>query len=257
MGRTIEKVEDNYMHRISAVILAAGKGTRMKSDMAKVLHQVHGKPLITYVVKVAESLGCNPIAVVVGFQEDKVREVLRGRKIIFVSQKEQLGTGHAVLQTENALTGSDNDVLILYGDMPLMRLQTLKEFIDDHMVADSELSIITTNAENPFGYGRVVRDEEFNVIKIVEENDSTEEVKRIKEINTGIYCVNKNILFSALHRLKPENKQGEYYLTDIVEIAIEREVKINTFRVENQKEFIGVNTADDLKLIEEVMSHTG
>src|SRR3989337_3932068 len=128
-----KELNGGYSYQVSTVVLAAGKGTRMKSDIPKVLHEVLKKPIIHYVIKTVESLRCSPVAVVVGFQEKKVREALNGKKVSFVSQKEQLGTGHAVLQTENVLKNSENDVLILYGDMPLLKPKTLKEFIDDHI----------------------------------------------------------------------------------------------------------------------------
>jgi len=248
-------IDGDYLHEISAVILAAGKGTRMKSDIPKVLHQIHGKPMISYVIKVVENLRCNPVVVIVGFQEEKVRETLKGKKIIFVTQKEQLGTGHAVLQAESALKNFRSDILILYGDMPLLKLQTLRDFIDDHMTVNAELSILTTITDNPANYGRVVRDEDFRILKVVEEKDASEEEKNIKEINTGIYCVNKNFLFTALRRLKPENKQGEYYLTDIVAKAVERGIEVNSFKVEDEREFIGINTIDELRKVEEIMSY--
>ena len=251
------KIESDYLHEVSAVILAAGKGTRMKSDIPKVLHEINGKPMISYVLKVAGKLMCNPIAVIVGYQEEKIRDYLTGKKVIFVSQKEQLGTGHAVLQSENALKKSENDVLILYGDMPLLSVQTLKEFIDDHMVSGSMLSILTTRAKDPASYGRIVRDEDLKILKIVEEKDASEEEKNIDEINSGIYCVNKNFLFSTLRRLKPENKQGEYYLTDIVAKAVEKGIEVNSFYAGDEREVIGVNTVEDLKKVEEIMSHAG
>jgi len=251
------KIESDYLHEVSAVILAAGKGTRMKSDIPKVLHEINGKPMISYVLKVAGKLMCNPIAVIVGYQEEKIRDYLTGKKVIFVSQKEQLGTGHAVLQSENALKQSENDVLILYGDMPLLSVQTLKEFIDDHMVSGSMLSILTTKAKDPTGYGRIVRDEDLKILKIVEEKDASDEEKTIAEINSGIYCVNKNFLFSTLRRLKPENKQGEYYLTDIVARAVGKGIEVNSFYAGDEREVIGVNTVDDLKKVEEIMSHAG
>ena len=257
MAGRIEKMESDYLYQVSAVILAAGKGTRMKSDIPKVLHEIKGKPMISYVLKVAGSLMCNPIAVIVGYQEERIRDYLKGKKVIFVSQKEQLGTGHAVLQSENALKNSENDVLILYGDMPLLKVQTLKEFIGDHMISGSMLSILTTRANDPTSYGRVVRGEDFKILKIVEEKDASEEEKNIAEINSGIYCVNKNFLFSTLRRLKPENKQGEYYLTDIVAKAVEKGIEVNSFHVGDEREVIGVNTVDDLKKVEEIMSHAG
>lgn len=249
------ELNGGYSYQVSAVILAAGKGTRMKSDIPKVLHQIRGKPMIHYVVKTVESLRCASVVVVVGFQEEKVREVLNGKKVNFVLQKEQLGTGHAVLQTEDAVKNSENDVLVLYGDMPLVKPQTLKEFIDDHISTDSKLSVITTNMENPSNYGRVVRDDDFRIMKIVEEKDASEEEKNIKEINTGIYCVNKNFLFSTLRRLKPENRQGEYYLTDIIAKAVEKGIEVNSFRVNDEREFMGINTIDDLKMVEELILH--
>ena len=249
------ELNGGYSYQVSTVVLAAGKGTRMKSDIPKVLHEVLKRPMIHYVIKTVESLRCSPVVVVVGFQEEKVREALNGKKVSFVTQKEQLGTGHAVLQAENVLKNSENDVLILYGDMPLVKPQTLKEFIDDHKSTESKLSIITTNMENPSNYGRVVRDDDFSIIKIVEEKDASEEEKEISEINTGIYCVDKHFLFSTLRRLKPEIRQKEYYLTDIIAKAVDKGIEVNSFRVNDEKEFTGINTVDDLKMVEELMIH--
>src|SRR5581483_2797609 len=200
---------------LAVVVLAAGQGTRMKSAHAKVLHCLGGLPLIQHVLRAAEPLGADRIAVVVGHQAQAVEQACAGFDAQFALQAEQRGTGHAVAIAGYAELGDfDGDVLVLYGDVPLLTTESLRRLIAEHHARDATLSLLTTIVEDPTGYGRIVRDAAGALVGIVEERDATPEQRRIREINPGIYCVRSRFLFPALERLRPDNAQGELYLTD-------------------------------------------
>jgi len=234
-------------HRLATIILAAGKGTRMKSLKAKVLHTVGEKPMITYPVALSRQLGSERTVVVVGHQAAQVRNAVSDSEIVFVDQREQRGTAHAVLQAEEALSDFTGDVLILCGDVPLLTIAMVDRLVTTHRVTGSVITIMTARLDDPSGYGRIVTDHDGRVIKIVEDGDATPSEKNINEINTGIYCVNNPFLFSAVHTIENRNVQGEYYLTDIVEIAVRRSLPVNSFVIDNPVEAMGINTAADLK----------
>lgn len=232
--------------KFCALILAAGKGTRMKSDMAKVLHVLNSKPLLYYVLAAAKSAGAEKIVAVIGHQADMVRELFSGSGCIFVEQKPQLGTGHAVLQAKDVLAGYDGLTVILCGDVPLLKPATIKSLVDNHLASNAAVSVLTTIPPPPHAYGRIVKDDKGNVLKIVEHKDATQDEKKIGEINTGIYCVDTKYLFSALQKVTNDNKQHEYYLTDIVEIACREGRKVKSFIASDYVEVMGINTLEEL-----------
>lgn len=192
-----------------AVVLAAGKGTRMKSAMPKVLHQVGGKPMLEHVLAAAEAAGALRNIAVIGFGAESVREAL-GQKAEFVVQEQQLGTGHAVLQAREKLAGFAGTVMVLYGDTPLLTPALLSRLYAAHREAGAAATVLTAFLADPAGYGRVIRDDTGQVLKIVEQKDATPAEAAGNEINTGIYCFDNRLLFRALDRVGCNNKQGEY-----------------------------------------------
>ena len=231
----------------STIILAAGQGKRMKSDLAKVLHPLCGLPMLTYPVAAAREAGSEKIVVVIGHQAGQIREAFQGQGLIFVEQREQLGTGHAVLQAEEAFRDDDGTVVILCGDVPLIRPETVVSLYDRHRSEGATVTVLTTIPEDPAGYGRVVKSGGGRVEKIVEEKDAAPEEKKIREINTGIYCVESRFLFPAVAGLGNRNAQREYYLTDIVEIACNDGLQASSSLASDPMEVMGINTPEELE----------
>ena len=229
-----------------ALILAAGKGTRMKSDLAKVLHSIEGKPLLYYVLEAARGAGAEKIVVIIGHQAQKVGEEFIGSGCVFVEQNPQLGTGHAVLQARPELGDYQGLTVILCGDVPLLKPATIKNLIKDHIAAGACVTVLTTALPDPRGYGRILKNDDGNIIKIVEQNDATDAEKKITEINKGIYCVNTPFLFSALEKINNNNKQKEYYLTDIIEITCQAGRKVKAYLTKDYLEVMGINTSEEL-----------
>jgi UDP-N-acetylglucosamine diphosphorylase/glucosamine-1-phosphate N-acetyltransferase len=229
-----------------ALILAAGKGTRMKSDLAKVLHLLEDKPLLHYCLQSAHLAGAEKIVVIVGHQADKVREEFSHSGCIFVEQKPQLGTGHAVLQAKEVLSGYKGKTVILCGDVPLLKPATIRSLIENHMATVAAITVLTTTPPDPRGYGRIIKDADGNIAKIVEERDATAAEKQIREINTGIYCVDTSLLFEVLGKVTNNNDQKEYYLTDIVEIACREGRIVKPHMAPDYIEVMGINTPDEL-----------
>jgi bifunctional UDP-N-acetylglucosamine pyrophosphorylase/glucosamine-1-phosphate N-acetyltransferase len=234
------------LNKTAVVILAAGKGTRMKSEKAKVLYEIGGRPMLSYVLDRAREMGSKKTVVVVGHQADKVREAFSDKDIIFVEQKEQLGTGHAVMQAEKALSRFKGDILILSGDVPLITSETLTGLMDAHRKSKATLTVLTAEPENPYGYGRIIKDSKGNIKKIVEEKDATAEERKVREINTGIYCVDSAFLLKALKKIESKNVQKEHYLTDIVGIAVKEKRKVATCKASDFKEAMGINSRIEL-----------
>jgi bifunctional UDP-N-acetylglucosamine pyrophosphorylase/glucosamine-1-phosphate N-acetyltransferase len=192
----------------AAIILAAGKGTRMKSDLVKVMHSLGGCPMIDYPVEAARDAGASRIVIVTGHQSDKVREHFSGRdEIAFALQEEQLGTGHAVACASRVLEEFNGRILILCGDVPLLKQQTLQEMLTRHQTSGAVLTVLTAQMDNPYGYGRIVKREDGNILRIVEEKDADNAEREIREINSGIYCVESGFLFDAISRLTNDNAQ--------------------------------------------------
>jgi len=239
---------------IATIILAAGKGTRMKSDLVKVLHPILGLPMLSYPIDLSlTGAKSEKTVVVIGHQADQIKERFQNTRVDFAIQKEQLGTGHAVLQAIPFLKTFTGTVLILCGDVPLVKADTLHSFIDAFWKSDSILSVLTTVVEDPFGYGRIVRSSEGWIGKIVEEKDATKEEKSIREINTGIYGVKASFLIDGLSKIGKDNAQGEYYLTDLVEIANKKGLRCSAYIVADPVEVMGINTRVDLAVANEVL----
>lgn len=231
---------------VVGLVLAAGKGTRMKSESPKVLHEAFFSPMIHHVMDALQPLLLGENIVVTGHQRQLVEESLRGYPISFVQQSQQLGTGHAVLACEDKLRSHTGSVLVLCGDTPLIRAETLRLFLHAHVESASRLTVMTTNVAEPDNYGRIVSDEHGNIVKIVEEKDANPAQKKIKEINAGIYCVDVHFLFDALKRVGTDNMQGEIYLTDIVAIASGDGIHVHKFCCTNSEEVLGVNSRREL-----------
>lgn len=231
---------------VVGLVLAAGKGTRMKSDLPKVLHEVFFAPMIHHVLDALQSLSLGKNIVVTGHQHQLVEESLRGYSISTVYQARQLGTGHAVLSCESELRSHKGSVLILCGDTPLIRAETLRRFLRAHGEGTSLVTVMSTIVAEPSNYGRIVSDEHGNMVKIVEEKDATPAEKKIREINAGIYCVDAQFLFEALHRVGTDNMQGEVYLTDIIAIATDDGVPVQKFCCPDSEEILGVNSRREL-----------
>ncbi|MFP4021870.1 MAG: bifunctional UDP-N-acetylglucosamine diphosphorylase/glucosamine-1-phosphate N-acetyltransferase GlmU [Halanaerobium sp.] len=227
-----------------SIILAAGKGTRMKSDKIKVLHPVAGKAIIKHVLNTLDGLNCK-IVNVIGHQKEKVQaelEDLDKWDLNYVVQSEQLGTGHAVKQAADYIGNHSGPVLILYGDTPLLRKETVAEFVKKHQNNNSDLTVMTAIFDDPAGYGRIVKNDKGQLISIVEEKDADQKTKKIKEINSGVNCIDSELLKDFLNNMDNDNVQGEFYLTDIIEFAVKKNKKINTYTVQDSDEIIGINT---------------
>ena len=241
---------------LDVLILAAGLGTRMKSARAKVLHEIGGLPLINYVCRTAQSLGSRKIYVVVGHQAAEVERVVQnqaGDLAEFVMQSEQRGTGHAVMSARAQLADSDSLVLVLSGDVPLIRAETLRSFIENHKSSGAACSVLSVRLENPTGYGRILRDDNDRFARIVEQKDATPEEQKTREINSGIYCFQSRKLFSALERVNTSNKQGEYYLTDVPQILVSDGEAVNVYLHGDAREVSGINTRAELAEFENLV----
>ncbi|MBN1504660.1 MAG: NTP transferase domain-containing protein [Candidatus Eisenbacteria bacterium] len=228
------------------IILAAGQGTRMKSDLAKVLHRIEGRPIIHYVVDCAIRAGLRRIVVVVGFQKEKVVEALRDYPVQFAVQAEQNGTGHAVQTALAVVPEREGSVVVLVGDAPFLRASTLRAFVEEHVSSGSDCTVLTAAVPDPHGYGRIVRDPAGNMTAIVEHDDCTETERRIREVNSAMYCFKLPSLISCARLLTDDNVQGELYLTDVVSIMRSKGMKLGTFTAPDWREMLGINTVEQL-----------
>lgn len=242
---------------VDVIILAAGQGTRMKSGLAKVLHKLDGRPLVAHVCRTAAKLKPQKIYVVVGHQAERVegavQEELGKDGAVFVRQEKQLGTGDAVLAAKTALANAASTVLILSGDVPLVKAETLNSLIEAHTRGKSACTILTVRMENPMGYGRVVRDDANIFRKIVEQKDANDDERQIREVNSGIYCFDSEKLFAALEEVRPSNSQSEYYLTDVPAILKRTNERINLFQHLDVREVSGINTRAELAEFENLI----
>lgn len=241
---------------LAVAILAAGLGKRMKSpDKPKVMFEIAGKPMIQYVVELAFKVNADIVVPIVGHHREQVIDCLSrlfpDKDIEFAVQGQQLGTGHAMMQTADMLKDFDGNILILSGDVPLLKYETVEKLITEHLENCNDATLLTTVFENSIGYGRIVRDADGHFEKIVEEKDATDQQRKIKEINPAIYIVKANVLFDALSRITPENNQKEYYLTDIFNF-IPKE-KTGTVVTSDELEVTGVNSIEQLAEMEKAL----
>ncbi len=244
------------MEGIAAVVLAAGQGKRIgHPDIPKVLLPVQGRPLISYVLQAVCLLPPERLVVVVGFRGEQVATYIRERypQAEVVWQHEQLGTGHAVLQTAPLLQSFPGDILIVAGDTPLLQVETLREFVQHHRSAGAAVSVLSARFPNPQGYGRIVRGESGELLRIVEDRDATAAERRISEVNTGVIVARASVLFSLLPLLSRQNAQREYYLTDIVALCRQRGHSVAAWSAPRWEEFQGVNTLQELELVEHLL----
>ncbi len=240
------------MEEVSAIVLAAGKGTRMKTNKSKVVHKIYGKELVKRVVETAYKAGIKDVITVVGHKREEVERVL-GDSVKYAYQDELLGTGHTAMQAIPYLKGKKGKVVILYGDVPLIRPETIKKLIAKSVMDREYATILTAIYDNPTGYGRVIRDIGGNVKAIVEEKDATEEEKYINEINAGVYCFDIEELILALEKLTPNNAQGEYYLTDVIKIMNDKGLKTGAIIIEDNTEILGVNDRSQLEMLTRIL----
>jgi len=230
------------MENVAAIVLAAGKGTRMKSGLVKVLHPIAGRPMIDWPLEAARTAGAAPVVMVVGHQADAVQKRFDGQPDICCAlQTEQLGTGHAVACAVGSLSGFSGTVLILCGDTPLLRGETLSNLIAFHRSNAAAVTVLTACMDNPHGYGRIVRDGGGKVLRIVEQKDATPEEQLIREINSGIYCMESDFLFANIGSLGSDNAQNEFYLTDLVAMAADRSATCLAMTTDDCDEIMGVN----------------
>ena len=236
----------------TSVILAAGMGTRMKSKMPKVLHKVCGKPLSKWVIDASEAAGADKVCAVVGHKAETVKEVL-GDVCEFALQAEQKGTGHAVMQAIDVIKNSKGEVVILNGDTPLITAETINKAIEYHKNNGNQATVITAILDDATGYGRIVRDNDGSVLKIVEQKDASKEEKKINEVNSGMYVFDAQSLVYALDNITPNNAQGEYYLTDTLEILLSAGKKIGGYAISDNDEIRGINDRVQLNEAEKIM----
>jgi UDP-N-acetylglucosamine diphosphorylase/glucosamine-1-phosphate N-acetyltransferase len=235
----------------AAIILAAGKGNRMQSDLAKVLHQVHGIPIIEILVDRLSQFGFEKIVVVVGHQGEDVKMALADYNVEFVWQIEQLGTGHAVMMAEPALRDFQGTTLVALGDVPFLSQSTLKELFNSHEKTQAAATCLSAEFDDPTGYGRIIRKEKTDILmKIVEHKDATLSEMRIKEINSGTFCFDNQFLFKFLKKIGTGNAQGEYYLTDVIKLMYDNNLRVSTFKADNPDEVRGINSAEQLREME-------
>ncbi len=238
--------------KIMAVVLAAGKGTRLRTegiDLPKVMRTACGKPLLHYVLEAISFVGKENTIIVVGYQKEKVISAFPGYH--FAEQEEQLGTGHAVMSAREQLSGYDGDVLICYGDMPLLKRETYEALCSVHVSEKNACTLLSGTTEEDLPYGRVLRGEDGRFVGVVEDRDCTSEQKKIKELNIGVYMFSAPKLLVALEKIGNDNAQGEYYLTDVPAVLLEEGEKIGVCKRELGKELVGVNTVEQLKMVEE------
>lgn len=238
-----------------SIILAAGKGSRMNSDLIKVLHPVAGKSIIKHVLSSLDGLN-SKVVNVIGHQRKKVKaelETIAETDLNYVIQAEQLGTGHAVKQARDYIINHKGAVLILYGDTPLLSKESIEQFVTEHKNNDNDLTVMTSILEDPTGYGRIVKDKTGKLIAIVEEKDAESKVKEIKEINSGVYCIESKLLSNFLTKMNNNNSQSEYYLTDIIDYSVQQNKKIATYVVEDENEIIGINTRKQQAAAEKIL----
>lgn len=233
-----------------AIILAAGKGTRMETDLPKCAYPINGTPMVEYIVNSCRKSGINKILVVVGHKKEHIQKIFNG-SVEYVLQEQQLGTANAVMCTKSILAEKEGFCLIFPGDMPLINEDIITKLVNYHSDNKNDLTIVTTKIDTPDGYGRIYR-EDGKIKKIVEALDATPEILAINEINSGVYCVDIKLLFSALDKIKNNNRKKEYYLTDIVEILCD-DYKVDTFVVADSNYLLGINDVSTAQKVEAIL----
>mgnify|MGYP000490310478 CR=1 FL=1 len=243
------------MEQLKAIILAAGKGTRMKSELPKVVHRIDGQCLVDYVIDAAKGAGAKDICLVVGYKHEVVEAEISHQDVQYALQTEQLGTGHAV-KCASDFIGTEGDVVVLCGDTPLVTGKTLEQAIKKHVAAGNGVTVISAMLSDPFGYGRIIRDEK-GLSKIVEQKDATEEEQAVREVNSGMYIFNSEALSASLDLLSNDNAAGEYYLTDTIALIKKIGLKVSALPLTGDAcdEIRGVNTIDQLEEAEQIMCH--
>lgn len=243
------------MRDLAAIVLAAGKGVRMKSDLPKVFHEVLGEPMLTYVLRTVQKISPRKILVVVGHMRQLIMDYYKDWPLEFVVQEEQLGTGHAVLQAEPCLKDFSGNVLVLAGDVPLIKEATLRRLIEFHEKNRAAATDLTAELDDAGSYGRIIRNPGGELLRIVEKKDASPEELKIKEFNTGTFCFEKEALFSALREVRADNAQKEYYLTDVIGILTKRNLPVYTYQVRDPNEALGVNTIEEIARVEELFEN--
>lgn len=242
--------------KVKALVLAAGKGVRMKSELPKVLHPLLGKPLVIHVISNLNAAGIDDITVVVGYRGEMVEEVVRPfAKVVW--QYDQLGTGHAVLQAKSVFNDYRGGIIVACGDVPLMKPMTFRRISEMDLSDKIKAVVVTMKIDNPFGYGRIIRDNEGNVERIVEEKDADELLKKINEVNTGTYFFDSEFLFEGLETVGTNNAQGEYYLPDVIQYIRKKGYIVKPYLLDDPLEGAGVNSKEELQRIEAIMQAGG
>lgn len=237
---------------IAALILAAGEGTRMKSTLPKVLHPLCGKPMILHVVENVRKSRVERIILVVGHKSEEIKTIV-GNKVEYAIQKKQLGTGHALQSALSNLKDFDGDLLILYGDTPLLKAETIKRLIQSHRRAKAISSLLTCFFRDPTGYGRIIRNKDGELVKIKEEGELSFQEKMLKEGNPGLYIFEKKAIFRALKEVRPDNRKKEYYLTDVIEVLIGHGERINSISISDETQALGINSKEELALANSIL----
>jgi len=236
---------------LATIILAAGKGTRMNSEKPKVLHRVGDQSMIMHVINTAHQLGAKKIIAVLGYKYKMIKDSIDNKSVEYAIQTKQLGTAHAVLQCQHLLKRFIGNILVLYGDAPLIQISTLSKLIEVHKQTSAWCTILTTDLPNPTGYGRIIRNQNLNLIKIVEEKDANDNERKITEVNSGFYIFDSKILFRLLPLVNNNNKQNEYYLPDVINLIIQEQGKVAIDKINNYIEIQGVNNIEQLTEVNE------
>jgi UDP-N-acetylglucosamine diphosphorylase/glucosamine-1-phosphate N-acetyltransferase len=240
-------MNSNNKNALAVAILAAGKGTRMESDLPKVLHKVGGKPMVSHVIQRAVELGAEKIVSIIGYQHELVKETIGNEPTQFAIQLEQLGTGHAVLQCASQLSEFDGSILVLSGDVPLISYDTLQNLLETHNTSATKATLLSAIVDDATGYGRVIRNLQGNLDRIVEHKDANEDELNVNEMNAGIYVFDCKTLFELLPQVGNNNSQGEYYLPDVLSLILDQGGKVAIEKTNNITEIQGVNTLQQLK----------
>ncbi len=238
----------------STIIMAAGKGKRMKSDLPKVLHQLTGKPLVHHVIDLANSIGSQRVLLIISHKKEMVIEATRDKSVEWVVQEQPLGTGDAVKSCSEAMSGYEGDVLILSGDVPLLKGDTIRRAYDLHKSTGAAATVFTFEPDNATGYGRIIKGDEGELLGIVEHKDATEEQLKIGEVNSGIYFFQSELLFEALKEVTNDNASGEYYLTDTIHILADENKRMSAYLVKDADETAGVNSKEQLTEMEKMLA---